>query len=150
MNPHDLIDLAAIRQHCELLHRLAEPLKGKGKLSVSGFGDDPETGTALLPISMFEIGQVAPMVKFIAALTEKPHRNVYVPLAVLRPNLDPNKKGAEADVIGSLGLVGDFDDADAKNWRAPGCRSRHISHSKPRAAGFSPSSYSTSPIRQRR
>jgi hypothetical protein len=66
----------------------------------------------------FEIGQVAPMVKFIAALTEKPHRNVYVPLAVLRPNLDPNKKGAEADVIGSLGLVGDFDDADAKNWRA--------------------------------
>ena len=65
----------------------------------------------------FEIGQVAPMVKFIAALTWKPHRNVDVPLAVLRPNLDRNKKRAEADVIGSLGLVGDFDDADAKNWR---------------------------------
>ena len=42
MNPHNLIDLAAIRQHCELLHRMAAPFKGKGKLSVAGFGENPQ------------------------------------------------------------------------------------------------------------
>ena len=49
-------------------------------------------------------------------LGQEPHRNVYVPLAVMSPDLAPGKKGTEADIIGVLGLVGDFDDADAANY----------------------------------
>ena len=92
---------------------------------MAGFGEDPEQpnpetgkpGTPLRPIAQaFEIGQIEPMIKFIVRHAEEAHRNLYVPLAVLRPDLAPNKKGAENDVIASLGLVPDFDDNDAPKW----------------------------------
>ncbi len=66
---------------------------------VASFGEAPEQphpkpgkpGKPLTPIvQTFEIGQVVEMVKFISALAAKPHRNVYVPLAVLRPDLSDN------------------------------------------------------------
>jgi hypothetical protein len=44
------------------------------------------------------------------------HRNVYLSLAVLRPDLPPAKKGFEADIVGVLGIVADFDDPEAAHW----------------------------------
>src|SRR5438270_2568026 len=36
------IDPDAIRAHAELIHRLAGPLGGKGKLVITAFGEDPD------------------------------------------------------------------------------------------------------------
>jgi Family of unknown function (DUF5906)/RepB DNA-primase from phage plasmid len=119
------LDLAAIREHVTILHRLAAPLAGKGKLIVAAYGENPnlpdpktgELGRELRPeIRHFKIGDVEDMVKTIVTLAREPHRNVYIPTAVLRPDLPKGKKGGETDVVGTLALVVDFDDENASRW----------------------------------
>ena len=113
----ELEDRIAIRSHVELVHTLAAPLAGQGKLVVSSFGQDPATGRDIPPrIEHFQIGEVYAMVAAIVRLAQDPHRNVYVSLAVMRPGLEAGKKGTEDDVVGVLGLVADFDDDDAASY----------------------------------
>jgi hypothetical protein len=45
-----------------------------------------------------------------------PHRNVYMSLAVVRPDLPAGKKGFEHDCLACLAIVADFDDPDAAQW----------------------------------
>lgn len=107
----------ALIAHVEMIHQLAEPLDGKGKLIVAAFGEDPATGKKIAAkIESFRIGDLAGMVKAINRLAHERHRNVYVPLAVMRGDLPAGGKGTEADVIGVLGLVADFDDAAAADY----------------------------------
>jgi hypothetical protein len=66
--------------HVEMVHTLAAPLAGKGKLIVASFGQDPATGANLSPkVEHFAIGNVDGMVAAIWRLAQEPHRNVYVP-----------------------------------------------------------------------
>jgi hypothetical protein len=110
-------DEVAIAAHVKMLHTLAAPLAGQGKLVVASFGQVPDTGVALRPIiGHFQIGDETGMAAFIVRHTVDPHRNVYVPLVVVRPDLQEGKKAAESDVIAVLGLVGDFDDAKAREY----------------------------------
>jgi hypothetical protein len=103
--------------HVEMVHRLAAPLGGKGVLIVAAFGQDPATGAALPSrIEHFQIGNVRGMVATITKLAQDRHRNVYVPLAVMRPDLKSGAKGTEADIVGVLGLVADFDDDNAADY----------------------------------
>jgi hypothetical protein len=107
-------DLAA---HVAMVHTLAAPLAGTGKLIVASFGEDPATGKPLSPkVEHYQIGDEAGMVRGIERLARDQHRNVYVPLAVMSLDLAPSKKGFEGDIIGVLGLVADFDDDDAENY----------------------------------
>jgi hypothetical protein len=110
-------DRDAITSHVELVHALAKPLAGQGKLVVASFGQDPATGKDIPSrIEHFQIGDVAGMVAAIVRLAQDRHRNVYVPLVVIRPGLEAGKKGTEDDVVGVLGLVADFDDEDAADY----------------------------------
>jgi Family of unknown function (DUF5906) len=123
------LDLAAIRMHVALLHHLAQPKdhwKAEGKLLVAAFGEDPnqpdpKTGKAGLELTPkvrhFDIGDVDGMAAAVVDLAGEQHRNVYAPLAVYRSDLPPGRKGGEKDIVGVLGLVADFDDADAGHWR---------------------------------
>jgi hypothetical protein len=111
-------DIAAIHEHVNLLHRLAAPLAGQGKLVVASFGQDPKKGKSLVPkICHFPIGQIDAMVDAIARLTQERHRNVYSSVAVMRLDLPDGEKGGEADIVGMLGAVEDFDDPDAAQWK---------------------------------
>ena len=114
-----------VRVHVEIIHRLAAPLAGKGKLVTAGFGEDPDKlhpkthkpGCPLPPsVVHFEIGDIEIAVCTVTKLTVGEHRNVYASLAVFRSDLAPGKKGFEKDIIAVLGLVADFDDADAARW----------------------------------
>jgi putative DNA primase/helicase len=110
---------ADTREFVAVLHRLAQPLSGKGRLVVASYGQDPATGKDLTPkVAQFEIGDVDGMVNRIAMLSGEQHRNVYVSLAVVRPDLKQTKKGEEGDLVAVLGLVADFDDTDAANHSA--------------------------------
>jgi hypothetical protein len=120
------IDPVVVREHVALLHELAAPYAGRGVMIVAGYGEDPDAisaktgkpGRPLAPVVVhFPVGAVDQMTRMIVQLAEQPHRNVYCPLAVMRPDLALHKKGAEDDVVAVLGLVVDFDDADAKRWR---------------------------------
>jgi hypothetical protein len=42
------------------------------------------------------------MVETIMGFENHPRVNLYAPWSVMRPDLEPNKKGAEADVIAVL------------------------------------------------
>jgi hypothetical protein len=115
--PYPEPDIAAIRQHVELLHHLAAPLADRGKLVVASFGQDPRTAKDIVSkIRHFQIGDVDTMVEIIARLCVERHRNVYAPTAVMRLDLPDGKVGGEADVVGVIGLVEDFDDDDAPRW----------------------------------
>lgn len=101
-----------IRGHIEMLHSLADSTDGK--LIVASYGQDPDTGENIHPkVHHFQIGDVERMVAIIEQLTKDKHRNIYIPLAVMRSDLPQGKKGSEADVVAVLGLVCDFDDDDA-------------------------------------
>jgi RepB DNA-primase from phage plasmid len=119
------LDLIAIRAHVEHIHRLAAPLAGKRKLIVAGFGEDPDRanpkteklGGPLLPIvTHVAVGDMQGMVRAITDVARQPHYNAYSPLAVFRADLPNGKKGSEGEILSVLGLVADFDDADAARW----------------------------------
>src|SRR5271167_5226920 len=85
-----------IRAHCELVQKAAAALTGRGKLAVCCFGEDPEkldpkTGKSSrrIPpkIVHFEIGDVDGMARYIIRMAADAHRNIYLSLAVLRPDL---------------------------------------------------------------
>jgi hypothetical protein len=122
-----------VRRHIELVHRLAEPLKERGRLVVFSCGEDPlrhhhdkrtgdfKAGKPLpVLIEHFVVGDVDRNVAAVLRLAAEAHRNVYMPLAVMRPGLGRHQKGGEADIVagGALGLALDFDDEAAERWGA--------------------------------
>jgi putative DNA primase/helicase len=116
---------AEIRGHVELLHTLAAPLAGVGKLIIACFAQDPDQenpktgkpGRPLPPtVVHIEIGDIGKNVRVLRGITQHMHYNVYMPLAVLRTDLELGRKGEENDIEGVLGFVADFDDVDARSW----------------------------------
>jgi hypothetical protein len=114
-----------IRAHVELVHRLAQPLAGRGKVIVAGFGEDPDQinpntskpARRLRPKVMHAaVGDVRDTLVRVAEIVQLRHYNLYMPLAVFRPNLIPGAKGIESDIVSCLGLVADFDDPEAARW----------------------------------
>jgi hypothetical protein len=119
------INIGEIRAHVEILHALATPLAGAGKLVVACFAQDPDQphpktgnpGRPLPPtIAHIDIGDIERNVRVLSSVTERAHYNTYMPLAVLRQELPAGRKGEESDVAGVLGFVADFDDAEAHCW----------------------------------
>ena len=107
-----------LHHHISMLHQLAEGIDGK--LILASYGQNPKTGKAIpARVLHFEIGDIDGMVAAAEELNQEPHRNVYAPMAVLRPDLPTGKKGKLEDVIAVLGLVADFDlkdDPDAGKY----------------------------------
>jgi hypothetical protein len=119
------IDEAGIRQHCEIIHGLAMPFVGNGTLIIARFAEDPDqtnpkTGKPGLPlrpiVAHVAVDDIDAAVRTICNLTVGQHSNVYMPLAVFRPDLKRGGKGYEKDIIAVLGLCADFDDPDAGRW----------------------------------
>jgi hypothetical protein len=114
-----------IRAHVTLVHSLATPLIGQGKVIAAGFGENPDetdpksgkSGRALPPkVIHAAIGDVNAMLEGLAQFVKRQHYNLYMPLAVFRPDLASWAKGYERDVVACLGIVADFDDPDAPRW----------------------------------
>lgn len=95
-------------KHFKMLHDAAQSIDGK--LVLSSFGENPQTGKKLTPkVQHFDIGDVEGMAKAAIGLASEPHRNVYMPLSVMRSDLPENGKGTEQDIVAVLGYVADFD-----------------------------------------
>ena len=85
---------------------------------LASFGEDPETGQKLRPkLRSFNGNAADAMADLAESLARDPHRNIYAPLALMRPDLPLGLKGGETDVLHVLGLVADFDDGDAHNYQ---------------------------------
>lgn len=110
------LPLDPIHDHVAMIHKLAEGMSGK--LIVASYGENPETGASIPPkVRHFAIGDVDGMVAAVRELGVERHRNVYVPFGVMRPELAPGKKGGIEDAAAVLGLVADFDDDRAAEYR---------------------------------
>lgn len=119
-------DPAAIRSHVEMLHALAERGDCDGRLVINAFGEDPDRqdpksgkpGLKLSPkVAHFAIGKVEGMVAAIECLSRLPNYNVYAPLTVYRHTVRSRSRGTAKDIAAVLGLVADFDDAEAARWQ---------------------------------
>lgn len=110
-------DLAGFVQ---MLHKMAAAVDGK--LILSSFGENPETGRALpAKHAHFAPGDVAGMMAQAERWNAEPHRNVYAATSAMVPQLHTGLKGSEADVAAVLALVCDFDakdDPNAANYAA--------------------------------
>jgi hypothetical protein len=120
-----LINRKWIFGHSALLHHLAGRVKQPGKLVFTAFGQDPsrvnpesgKPGLGLTPkVFHVDIGDHALMAERVGEVADLAHYNAYMPLAIFRADLAAGKKGSEEDVVACLGLVADFDDADAARW----------------------------------
>ena len=126
------INEKAAREYFATLHEQAAGQAGK--FVIATFGQNPATGKNLKPrTAHFAIGDFDAMAAFAVECSRDPHRNVYCPPALMRPDLKTGMKGGESDVIAVLGIVADFDakddrpDAKAADW-----------DTRMRAAGFEP------------
>src|ERR1700736_2985588 len=95
-------DRAAVESHVSLLHDLAEGLDGV--LILAAF---EERGVA--QVQRFRIGDVDGMVETIMGFENRPNLNLYTPWSVFRRDLEPGKKGREADVVAVLAATADLD-----------------------------------------
>ncbi|MGY3611265.1 MULTISPECIES: DNA-primase RepB domain-containing protein [unclassified Bradyrhizobium] len=105
-------DQIAVREHVELFHHLARGVRGL--FIVCAFHDD-RPGT----ISQHRVGDVEGMVEAIMAHADTPNANVYMSFCLMRLDLERGKKGAEADVIATIGLVADMDADTGKVGKMP-------------------------------
>jgi hypothetical protein len=119
-------DIGAVRAHVTMLHERA---KGSyGVLVLAPFGEDPtaidhktgEMGRKLnFPCEKFKIGDIERMLESAMAYEGCEHANVYIPLHVMRRDLEPGKRGGRADIIAVLGLVADMDADTGKIGKMP-------------------------------
>jgi RepB DNA-primase from phage plasmid len=106
-----------VMEHVRLVHALAAGCDGK--IVVASYGQTP--GGLALPsrIEHAVVGDIDTTVRAIDQMQADAHRNVYMPLAVFRRDLEPGRKGSESDVAAVLGLMTDFDarsDPHAGDW----------------------------------
>ena len=97
-----LFDRTAVEGHISLLHDLAEGLDGVLILAAFEAGGHAQ-------VQRFRIGDVDGMVGTIVGFENHPNLNLYSAWSVFRRDLEPRKKGSEADVVAVLAAVGDLD-----------------------------------------
>lgn len=116
MNVNEILASSTV-DHVEILHDLARRAGGSGPVVVASYGEDPETGKSIAPkVRHFTVGDAAGTKKFIESIQTDHHRNVYMPLTLLKPGTKPTAKGMKQDIETVLGLCADFDDDRAIDW----------------------------------
>ncbi len=95
-------DRRAVEAHVLLIHDLAEGQDGVLVLAAFEEGGQPN-------VQRFRIGDVTNMVETIMGFEGHPRVNLYIPWAVMRRDLEPGRKGTEADVVAILAAVPDLD-----------------------------------------
>ncbi|CAI2935040.1 AAA family ATPase [Aminobacter niigataensis] len=94
-----------VRNHVEMLHRLAAGVDGVLVVSVFNANLPDDKGI----VTHHAIGDVGGMVDAIDAHSQTPGANCYVGLQVMRRGLARGSRGKEADIAAVLGLVADMD-----------------------------------------
>lgn len=94
-----------IREHVELIHRLANGIDGLLVVSVFNASLPKDKGV----ITHHRPGDIEGMVAAIEAHGSTPHMNIYCGLQVMKRSLGRGQRGTEADVVAVLGLVADMD-----------------------------------------
>lgn len=94
-----------VRQHVEMIHRLADGVDGVLVVSVFNARLASDNGT----ITHHPVGDVDGMLAAIDAHRDTPGMNVYTGLQVMRRGIARGKRGGEKDIVAVLGLVADMD-----------------------------------------
>jgi len=115
-NTETMNNQPSLKLHIEALSQITKDF-GAGILIIASYGQDPKTEKNLTPkVYHFKSSDNEKMVSKILSISKQSHRNVYMPLVLMRKDLPPGKKGGEKDIVSILGLVADFDDNDAHKW----------------------------------
>ena len=110
-------DKGVSRLHIEAIQACCSGCEGN--FVIASFGQNPHTGEDLPSVvSNFPPDQITQIEEFIVKNSKQKDRNVYMPLCLMRPDLPKGKKGGEKDIVAVFGLVADFDDERAHDWKS--------------------------------
>lgn len=113
------INEADVRDYCRALASAAG--NTPGNFVVGAYGQHPVTGAAVESEVVHVLNGPKAYDELVAAallMSGTPHLNVYAAWSLMRTDLPSGRKGGLNDVVAVLGLVADFDDADARNYAA--------------------------------
>jgi AAA domain/RepB DNA-primase from phage plasmid len=112
-------DRDAISAHfCHLHHVAARADIPGGKMVLAVYGEDPDTKENFASVRHFEIGDHDGMTAAAMEFDGVPHRNVYAPVVVLKPDTAPGTR-KEEDIAAVLGFVIDADADKGKDAPTP-------------------------------
>jgi hypothetical protein len=112
-------DRDAISAHfCNLHHAAARADIPGGKMVLAVYGEDPDTKENFASVRHFEIGDHDGMTAAAMEFDGVPHRNVYAPVVVLKPDTAPGTR-KEEDIAVVLGFVIDADADKGKDAPTP-------------------------------
>src|SRR4051794_39752993 len=82
-----------------------------GKFVVARYGEDPKTRATLDPVVLHvqQSEGVEGLCEAVRRLSGVPGGNVYIMASLVRDDLPDGRKGTEADTVGVLAFVPDFD-----------------------------------------
>ena len=109
-NATNIFDRAAIHAHFAHLHHAAARADVPGKMVLAVYGQDPDTKEDFASVQHFEIGDVDGMTAAAMAFDGAPHRNVYAPLVILKPETPAGtRKEEDIAVVFGFDIDGDAD-----------------------------------------
>ena len=108
----------SLQTNLKASNKAAQNSGGDGKLVVASYGQNPTTGRNIKPkVKHFNLkGDIKAIFETIEIWTQELHRNVYMPLCLMRPDLPAGKKGGIADIVSVFGVCADFDDENAAQY----------------------------------
>jgi hypothetical protein len=107
----------ACLQHLRSILEIAK--NTDGKIILASYGQDPATGVNLNPkVKHFDTRDDAKKVlQIIKNWVQEQHRNIYIPLCLMRSDLPTGKKGGLDDIVSVFGICADFDDKNAGEYK---------------------------------
>jgi hypothetical protein len=116
ITPHAL-DYEQLTSFLQALIAVAEPVIGAGSFVACGYGETPGTYEALRPqihvVDYSEDGlALTRLIEAFDAINTVPGLNAYISIGLFKPRhqwCNPRGRGSEADLIGTMAFVGDFD-----------------------------------------
>jgi len=113
-------DPASILKHITSVQETARQSFLTGSLVLCSYGENPETGGQLKPLVWhFSLAgkDIPEKVVETIEMNRDPHRNFYMGLQVMPPDLSLKSRGGIKDIVSVLGFVADFDDDKACDYK---------------------------------
>jgi hypothetical protein len=111
------LNRSAIKNHLQAIHSVSATKRPDCYLMLGSYGEDPIRSAELSSYHRYyQVNEYEQMTEDVIRWSLERHRNVYLSYGLYSADL--GRKAKESDVNDMVGIVLDFDDVDARNYRS--------------------------------